>query len=600
MNSDHFMLIVTIILASGFLASTALGVDAPAAWDTFADTWVATDALGRSLPTQEQAGPPRANKFVGLFYFLWLGQNGDQGPFDISKITKADPSAMTNPASPLWGPMYAPHHWGESIFDYYVGDDPAVLRKHAQMLADAGVDVIIFDVTNQLTYPTSWQALCGVFDQARRDGLKVPQIAFLCPFGDPAKVVGELWDQLYGKNLYPELWFRWQGKPLIIADPTLPNTPPDRKAKMRDFFTFRKPQPDYFKGPTGPDQWGWLEVFPQHVFMNASGKPEQMTVGVAQNAVDGKLGVLSNPQSYGRSFHNGKEPPADATDDTGRNFAEQWKRALEVDPPFIFITGWNEWIAGRFDAKAPFHGAGPVSFVDEFNQEFSRDIEPMKGGHGDAYYYQMIANIRRYKGVRAIPTIKPQPIQVDGRFDDWANVEPEFRDTIGDPVKRDHRGWGKDMHYTNQTGRNDIVAAKVSYDDTNIYFYIRTHETLSPYTDPNWMMLFIDSDATSKTGWLGYDFVVNRTGVEQENTAIQRHAGTGYNWTSAGTIAYRYSGNEMELAIPRNLLCPNGPPAYLDFKWGDNIQQTGDWSDFVLNGDVAPNDRFNYRAKFHP
>ena len=36
--------------------------------------------------------------------------------------------------------------------------------------------------------------------------------------------------------------------------------------QIRSFFTFRKPQPDYFKGPTGPDQWGWLEVYPQHAF----------------------------------------------------------------------------------------------------------------------------------------------------------------------------------------------------------------------------------------------------------------------------------------------------------------------------------------------
>jgi hypothetical protein len=34
------------------------------------------------------------------------------------------------------------HHWGESAFGYYRSDDPWVLRKHAQMLSDAGVDVI--------------------------------------------------------------------------------------------------------------------------------------------------------------------------------------------------------------------------------------------------------------------------------------------------------------------------------------------------------------------------------------------------------------------------------------------------------------------------
>ena len=63
------------------------------------------------------------------------------------------------------------------------------------------------------------------------------------------------------------------------------------------------------------------------------------------------------------------------------------------------------------------------------------------------------------------------------------------------------------------------------------------------------------------------------------------------------SIEYRAVGKELELAIPRAALGLTQRPATLDFKWADNIQQTGDWSDFMLNGDVAPNDRFNYRAK---
>ena len=53
----------------------------------------------------------------------------------------------------------------------------------------------------------------------------------------------------------------------------------------------------------------------------------------------------------------------------------------------------------------------------------------------------------------------------------------------------------------------------------------------------------------------------------------------------------------MELAIPRAALGLTALPATIDFKWADNIRQTGDWSDFTLHGDVAPNDRFNYRAR---
>ncbi|MEO5916385.1 MAG: hypothetical protein ABIS50_19265 [Luteolibacter sp.] len=699
---------------------------APEIWDTFSDTWVATDGLGRSLPSQAQVGAPRKDKCVGIFYFLWLGRHGEAGPFDISKIRAADPQAMGKPDSPLWGPMHAPHHWGESIFGYYVSDDEAVIRKHAQMLTDAGVDMVIFDVTNGLTYPESYRALLHAFAEVRQNGGRTPQIAFLCPFGNPQAVVTDLWKNLYEPGLQPDLWFRWKGKPLILADPayfqgdvegipkltspipltagqvlgqsfsaakpfhsvagcfptwqtsdaavtltlfrdgpagkrivsrrfenvgdnawlTLDFDPPlapgnyflqasdsnktigwwsdpadtfasgrafidgqpadgDRTLKIaltggpneniRDFFTFRKPQPDYFQGPTQPDMWSWLEISPQHVFTNSSGENEMMSVGVAQNAVDHRLGSMSEANAKGRSFHDGamdKSPDAVAR---GLNFAEQWERALKVDPQFIFITGWNEWIAGRFD---DFGGVRePVMFVDQFDQEHSRDVEPMKGGHGDNYYYQMVSAIRRYKGVRALPPVRSQPITVDGRFDDWREVSPEFRDNIGDPVRRDHAGWGKAGNYLNSTGRNDIVVAKVSADAENVYFYVRNHDPITPPTDPNWMLLYIDADQNPANGWLGYDFVVNRTSATAQQTFIEKHAGTGYLWDSPVPVKFRVVGKEMELAIPRTVLGVKSRPVNLDFKWADNLQQTGDWSDFTVNGDAAPNDRFNYRAR---
>ena len=137
-------------------------------WDTFADTWVATDALGRQLPGAAEAGPPRADRTVGIFYFLWLGKHIQGGPYDITRILAQDPDAMQKPDSPLWGPLHAPHHWGESLFGYYLTDDESVLRKHAQMLSDAGVDVVIFDVTNQITYPHWYRALLRAEDAGRR------------------------------------------------------------------------------------------------------------------------------------------------------------------------------------------------------------------------------------------------------------------------------------------------------------------------------------------------------------------------------------------------------------------------------------------------
>ena len=124
-----------------------------------------------------------------MFYFLWHETAWQQGPFDVAKILAADPAAMQKNTSPPWGPLHFPHHWGESIFGYYVGDDEFVLRKHAQMLADAGVDVLIFDTSNKVTYRHNYTTLMRVFQEVRDAGNRTPQVAFLTPFWDPASTV---------------------------------------------------------------------------------------------------------------------------------------------------------------------------------------------------------------------------------------------------------------------------------------------------------------------------------------------------------------------------------------------------------------------------
>lgn len=578
-------LAITLAAAAACLADTP-----PASVDTAPDTWVATDGPGRRLPGHAEAGGPRPGKYVGAFYFLWLGQHGSDGPYDITKILAANPGVMTRPADPAWGPQAHYHHWGEPLFGYYLSDDAWVIRKHAQMLADAGVDVIIFDVTNQVTYPRIYRTLCEVFAQARRDGCRTPQIAFLTPFWDPGRVVATLHKELYGPGLHRDLWFNWQGKPLILADPA--KVAPD----LRDSFTFRKPQPDYFQGPTGPDQWGWLERFPQHVFRNAAGEAEQMTVGVGQNTEGKRCCAFSEQNTLGRSWHDGKKDERPDAVNLGLNFAEQWERALRVDPQFIFITGWNEWIAMRLPEFAGVRE--PVMFVDQYTQEYSRDVEPMKGGHFDHYYYQMVANIRRFKGVRPGPTAGSQPvaITVDGRFDDWASVRPEFRDDRGDTMHRDHPGYDSAGRYVNKTGRNDFVLLKTACDETRVYFYARTAEPIRPRTDDDWMLLFVDVDRDHRTGWEGYDFVINRDADGDAGASVQACRG-GWNWTTVGRASSRAAGSELEMSISRDLLGlgrPSARPAF-DFKWGDNTGCTGDIAAFILNGDTAPNNRFNYR-----
>lgn len=71
----------------------------------------------------------------------------------------------------------------------------------------------------------------------------------------------------------------------------------------------------------------------------------------------------------------------------------------------------------------------------------------------------------------------------------------------GNTENRDHKGQGPTLAYTNSTGRNDIVKAKVARDAGNIYFYVETAVGLTDKNDTNWMRLFIDIDRDKSIGW---------------------------------------------------------------------------------------------------
>ena len=118
----------------------------------------------------------------------------------------------------------------------------------------------------------------------------------------------------------------------------------------------------------------------------------------------------------------------------------------------MWITGWNEWWAGAWDAPTACYthllaDCTPINkryFVDNYNAEYSRDIEPTKGGFTDNYYYQMVANNRLRKGARPVPTAStPKTINLAGDFSDWSDVGPEFRDAPGDAPVRNWPTTGK-------------------------------------------------------------------------------------------------------------------------------------------------------------
>lgn len=575
----------------------------------------AVDNLGRRLPTYEEVGGIRSNKVVAMFYWTWHVEHSSKNKdYDLSRIIEGCPEMAGDFDHPGWKRFSDQNtfFWTEPLFGFYDGKDRWVIRKQLEMLGAAGVDVLFYDATNgNHTWKEGYEAVGEVMAEMRADGIKVPQFAFMLNFSvqeTTAEALVQLYDELYKPGTFRDSWFIWEGKPVIMAYPesmdieTLPDGIKARADEIKSFFTFRPGQPTYDTGPRQPDHWGWLDNAPQKGYVKkADGGYEWATVGVAQNWSEETHGLsaMSGPKVRGRSYTHADGFSRLSEDSYlyGYNFQEQWDNALKIDPDIIFITGWNEWVMGRFEEWQGVENA----FPDQFDNEHSRDIEPMKGGYGDNYYYQMIANIRKFKGME-----KPQAasaaktIAIDGGFSDWADVQPGFKASKGNTRHRDGYGYldkenpEKQLHYVNQTGRNDIVGTKVARDEKYIYFLVETAAALTSHSDERWMQLLIDVDRDKGTGWEGYDFAIGSYGADGK-AELGKSSGD-WKWAAAGRVDYKAAGSRMEIAVPRTLLnLPDDKPLALEFKWMDNVDPSSDIMQLYLDGDVAPLGRFNFR-----
>ena len=602
---------------------------------------MATDALGRTLPTASECplkddGKPRT---VGIFYITWHTQglhNGLEYRADVSKVLQADPEARREWDNSQWtGPSY---HWGEPEYGYFLSKDKYVIRHDISMLADAGVDVLIMDVTNAVLYWDEWEVLFSTMQEMKAEGNKVPSFCFWAFNGNVITVVKKLYEEFYKTPKYQDLWFQWDGKPLLLYNgtPSVDANPnggeknlSDYPQEIKDFFTLRTMWWGYWKWAGErfvgtEDKWsfgydlGTSEVAalsPEELCSRHNGRMEEMAVTAAQHP----MSIIG--KSWSRK---GGEPVLDERDmptktlipylgeerenptQYGIYFQERWDEALQVDPEFIYLNDWNEWTAGRYrqrkdpsgqaDLHVDFLGRkdNPFYFVDQYNAEFNRTIAPMKGGWTDSYYMQMAQNIRRYKGVPPMPVFNGiSDITLDGTLDDWQHIRP-YADTRGDIIHRDHDGYG-DLHYTDSTGRNDIIATRVAVGKRDLYFSAETASSLTPYDDPRWMLLLIDSDQDAATGWHGFDYIVNLKVVSERLTTLQRFNNETRQWELAAEIPYATKGNVLEVSIPRKLLGKGRNHIALDFKWTDNPSSLDDIISLCTSGDTAPNRRFAYR-----
>ena len=570
--------------------------------------WAAVDGLGRTLSCAEQVGTPKEDKYVGIFFWSWHTNFSYAEPRNITQILKQ------NNNQPNWGDadILYPYFWDEPLFGYYRTQDTFVLRKQAELLADAGVDFIVFDCSNGTElFKSGYEAVFEAFAKAKEDGVDVPQIAFLLSWYDTncRTQLRSLYRNLYKDARYQDLWFCWEGKPLVISHTTALNAQDDTDRAILDTFTFRTMRASYFDPQYAYEDkvWGWCSVYPQTRFgVRADGSVEMMCVSTAQNANETTMTAMNDPRggvrgrgyakgNYSYSYtYGGTTITVDKNKEDayiyGLNFQQQWDYAMEYDPQVVFVTGWNEYVT---QLSKEFQGV-QYAFSDNYNAEYSRDIEPSAGILKDHFYNQLVENIRRFKGtVQQLAGTTEQGVEktisIGDGVADWQSVLLSYAHYTNSASVRAHKGYGSTM-YVNQTMRNDIVEAKVAYDQENIYFMVKTKDDMTSPTGDGWMRLFIDTDPTGNTAnWEGFEYVINRKAPEAQSVSVEQCTG-GWNFTSSGVGTYSVSGQYLEIAVPRRSLGLDATQELtFNFKWADHTrpdgatEDRGDILDFPIN-----------------
>ena len=559
-----------------------------------------TDALGRevNLVTGDDSA-----KEVGIFYFLWHYMGGES-LYDVSQVLANDPNAAQDSISWLkagGGLVGTVHWWGESLFGHYFANDEWVIERDVMMLTDAGIDFLVMDYSNLTAFDEQLLILLKALDKYYQQGFEVPKITAITKNESGTQIMG-LYENIYlAHPEYGHLWYRMDSKPMIIGNPTSLDLSED----CLEYFTImyaQWPRETYHtNGFPWMDFGWWTEDGSPAVFGTEDGRTI-MSVSVAQHS--GTL-ALSSSAFYGdttnhtRNWHDGANDTAEDAYLYGYNFAEQFECAIEKNPDIIFITGWNEWIAGRQTSWNGIHGeiTDPVILVDCADINNSRDIQPMKGGYGDNYYMQMVEYIRQYKGssvtnVALNTAVKVEPITIDiqASTEQWNSVGGYYLDYIYDTEDRRAVGYGGIL-YTDETGRNDIYKMKVANDSQNLYAYVQTMGTIQGTKDGHCLSMFISTGIEGNATWCGYDYVIGRTqmGIIEKRTAN--------GWEKVGTAAYSIVNNELQFAVPLSTLGLSSAEVSIQFKFADNYQGEDDIYSFYLNGDAAPYGRLNYVYK---
>ncbi len=252
--------------------------------------------------------------------------------------------------------------WGHPLLGDYASDNQDIVRQHAALLAEAGVDYIFLDWSNNigtdsrtgrgnhatLFIERASLALAETYASLqKRPNISVfigfPQDHAAAANGALQAKADQVHAQFVQNPRFAPMMERYDGKPLLLVYADTPSVyqhglPPwsDPRFSVRYMTGFLTQQPALL-GPGGLSRygyWSWEDRGSQTLACR-NGVAECMTVVAAWRGAG----------SPGR--------------DGGRTFEREWLRARRAGPHTVFLNGFNEW--KQHEQPSP---------------EISKDIEP--------------------------------------------------------------------------------------------------------------------------------------------------------------------------------------------------------------------------------
>lgn len=569
---------------------------------------VGFDNYGRTV---EAAAGKKEKRDVGIFYFLWLGQPYASGIYDVSKIIdEHGKDVVFHEEGGDISPNGQAHWWEEPLYGYYNSADRWVLRRHMEMLTEAGVDFLIFDTTNCVLYEEVATAIMQLSQELRDEGWDAPQVAFYT-HSRSIQTINNIYNTFYRAGRYKDSWYCIDGRPMIIGYTTALKdrreaksrgdtayAPEDLSQELQDFFYVKEAcWPNDFHNANSFPYTEW--VYPQPLNGNT------MNVSVATHPMVPFSFSLTHENwcNWGRGYDvvTGENKHEDIY--RGTFFQSEWEtvHASDPQPEIIMVTGWNEWIA----YKQPY--GGEYMLCDNVDMEYSRDIEPMKGGYEDAYFIQMIANIRKYKyesSDEALGDNVYKTVDIAGPASEWDNVKAVYRRVGNDNTRRDYYGGSQTVRYKTPAADNNILTVRLTNDSENLYFRIECEGEVNVTGKSSWMNLFIGTGKPGKRGWESYEYVAGRVREDMNaasGVADVEKLAPDFSGKKSGEAEFAVSGNAVTYKVPLSALgLQEGGADVLRiyFKVADGVENSSDIMDYYCTGRSLPMGRLSFEYKF--